>query len=490
VPARDRRTIGELLAGSDALARETLLDATPENAPAMVRSWNQLVAPAVHLWAALASRSDYLSGSDPMERLRVVGEAIGRSVRAGHWPGHGPTDDHLSEIADNFSRARHLIERHDRSSHTANTDGHAHTPDIRGQVMHTLYVAAHGTAVALGAYVGELQHRLEVGTRRRQPMAERPTILEITEAQGMIARFGGFEQLAAAYMFGQPPPSGDPGQLRAAAPATRLETALAAWEVQAHRTLAANPDSADLVRVARVQALIASTTSVIAEAAAITGHIDPDLLQRLAPTLEANQVAWSRLAKRWGELTSPASRTDPALVAAASEVRAAIAATATTQNGWATPDQLASRVDLVNTVKTLHLSMIASVDIAHVARDTAADHPGLTATARIIGMRAQGEAEIAIEQGETRYEGVRWATPRQISANEVIPLPEPARRGLINVTEDVIATTKQSVAAAAQLDPSDVTRSVRSGPEARRGRSVERRQITHPPGPSPKGPRR
>jgi hypothetical protein len=293
VPARDRRTIGELLADSDALARETLLDATPENAPAMVRSWNQLVASAVHLWAALASRPDSMSGSDPMERLRVVGQAIGR-----------------------------------------------------------------------------------------------------------------------------------------------------------------------------------------------------DLLQRLAPTLEANQVAWSRLAKRWGELTSPASRIDPALVAAASEVRAAIAATATTQNGWAAPNQLASRVDLVKAVKTFHLSMIASVDIAHVARDTAADHPGLTATARIIGMRAQGEAEIAIEQGETRYEGIRWTTPRQISANEVIPLPEPARRGLINLTDDVIATANQSVAAAAQLDPSDVTRSVRSGPEAGRGRLVERRQVTHPPGPLPKGPRR
>ena len=489
MPARDRRTIGELLAGSDALARETLLDATPDNARAMVRSWNQLVASAVHLWAALASRPDSMSGSDPMERLRVVGQAIGRRVRAGHWPGHGPTDDHLSEISDNFSRARHLIERHGRSSQTANTDRDAHAPDLRGQVMHTLYVAAHGTAVALGAYVGELQHRLEVGSRRRQPMAERPTILEITEAQGMIARFGGFEQLAAAYMFGQPLPSGDPG-LRSAAPSTRLETALVAWDVQAHRTLADSPDSADLVRVARVQALITSTASIVTEAAATTGHIDPDLLQRLAPTLEANQVAWSRLAKRWGELTSPASRTDPALVAAASEVRAAIAATATTQIGWATPDQLASRVDLVDTVKTLHLSMIASVDIAHVARDTAADHPGLTATARIIGMRAQGEAEITIEQGETRYEGVRWTTPRQISANEVIPLPEPARRGLINLTEDVIATTKQSVAAAAQLDPSGVTRSVRSGPEPRRGRLVERRQITHPPGPSPKGPRR
>jgi hypothetical protein len=173
-----------------------------------------------------------------MERLRVGGEAIARSVRAGHWPGHGPTDDHVTEIADNLSRARHLIERHGRPSRPATADRQADTPDIHGQVMHTLYVAAHGTAVALGGYVTELQHRLEIGTRRRQPMAERPTTLEITAAEGIIVRFGGFEQLAAAYLFGQPLASTDPGQPRAAAAGTRLETALAAWEIQANRTLA------------------------------------------------------------------------------------------------------------------------------------------------------------------------------------------------------------------------------------------------------------
>jgi hypothetical protein len=298
VPAPDRRSIGELLADSDALACETLLDATPENAPAMVRSWSQLVASAAHLWAALSSPPEDMSGSDPMVRLRVGGEAIARSVRAGHWPGHGPTDDHLTEIADNLSRARHLIERDGRPSGPATANRQADTQDIHGQVMHTLYVAAHGTAVALGGYVTELQHPLEVGTRRRQPMAERPTTLEITEAQGMIARFSGFEQLAAAYMFGQPLPSADPGKLSAASPAIRLETALAAWEVQAHRTLAANPDPADLVRIARVQALITSTTSVITEAAATRGHIDDDVMQRLGPALEASQAAWSRAAKR------------------------------------------------------------------------------------------------------------------------------------------------------------------------------------------------
>jgi len=153
----------------------------------------------------------------------------------------------------------------------------------------------------------------------------------------MIARLSGFEQLAAAYVAGRAATSFNPDQVKAARPGARLATALAAWEVQAHRTLAANPDPADLVRVARMQALITSSTSVLIEAAARKGHIDGDLLERLMPALEADHVAWSRLAKRWGELTSPASRTDPALVAAASEARAAIAATAANQNGWTTP---------------------------------------------------------------------------------------------------------------------------------------------------------
>ena len=94
--AADHRTVGELLADSDELARETLLDATPDHALAMVRSWNQLVGSAAELWAVLPSAPDSPSGLDPMGRLRAVGEAIGRSVTAGHWPGQGPTDERLT----------------------------------------------------------------------------------------------------------------------------------------------------------------------------------------------------------------------------------------------------------------------------------------------------------------------------------------------------------------------------------------------------------
>jgi len=83
--------------------------------------------------------------------------------------------------------------------------------------------------------------------------------------------------------------------------------------------------------------------------------------------------------------------------------------------------------------------MVGAVDIAHVAREVAATRPTLTGPARVIAMRAQGEAEIAREQGVTAYDGITWATSRQIAANLLIPLPEPARRGLVNLTSDVIA---------------------------------------------------
>jgi hypothetical protein len=112
VSAADHCTVGEPLADSDELARETLLDATPNQALAMVRSWSQLVGSAAELWAVLPSTPDSPSELDPMELLRAVGEAIGRSVTAGHWPRQGPTDEHLTEIAHNFSRARHLVEPH------------------------------------------------------------------------------------------------------------------------------------------------------------------------------------------------------------------------------------------------------------------------------------------------------------------------------------------------------------------------------------------
>jgi hypothetical protein len=226
-----------------------------------------------------------------------------------------------------------------------------------------------------------------------------------------------------------------------------------------------------------VQALIATTTVVVNQAAARRGEIDAGVIKRLTPALENAQLAWNRSARRWAELTTPASRTDPALVEAASQLRAAIRAAVANQTGWVTPEQIAGRIDLPATAMTLHRSLLASVELAYITREIAADHRGLAAPARMIAMRTQGEAEVAIEQGETRFEGVRWVTAHQIAANQIIPLPEPARRGLINAATDVAAATNQAVAAAAHLKPTEHAPAVGADRARRRARAASEREI-------------
>jgi hypothetical protein len=488
VPASNRRTVGELLADSDALARDTLLDVSPTTGPAMARAWGQVVQSAAQLWAVLPPASlAPASGPDLMVRLRVLGEGISRST-AGQWPGPGPQDQHLLEIAHNLSRAGELVERYGGDVQPTSADARADIAAARARVMHTLYVGAHGTAVALRDYAADLRDRLRLDTQRRRPVDSRPNVREIEAAEAMASRFEVFEQLAAGYVAPHPVTASVLGGVRPTPRPSRLQSALTAWEIQVHCTLATVPDAADLVRIGRIQALIASAAAVVTEAAGQKTEIDPEMTDRVAATLDASQVAWSRLAKRWGELTSPDSRTDPALTRAAGEVRAAIAATASTPTGWATPDQIASRVDLRRTLKSLHLSMVGAVDIAHVAQEVAATQPTLTGPARVIAMRAQGEAEIAKEQGVTAYDGITWATSQQITANQLIPLPEPARRGLVNLTNDVIATCGRAVAAG-PLDPSESAQPKRSGGPPAQRRSGQSRTMRRQERAS-EGPRR
>ena len=55
VPTRDRRTVGALLADSDSLSREALLDLSADQSAAMVWTWGQVVDAAARLWALLPS---------------------------------------------------------------------------------------------------------------------------------------------------------------------------------------------------------------------------------------------------------------------------------------------------------------------------------------------------------------------------------------------------------------------------------------------------
>jgi hypothetical protein len=108
----------------------------------------------------------------------------------------------------------------------------------------------------------------------------------------------------------------------------------------------------------------------------------------------------------------------------------------------------------------------------------------------VIAMRAQGEAEIAKEQGITAYDGKTWASARQIATNQMIPLPDPARRGLVNLTNHLIAACNRAVAAAASLAPSESAQPKRSGaPPALRRSGQSRMAPRREPAPRAAGTR-
>jgi hypothetical protein len=110
VSTLDRRSVGELLADSDLLAREALLEMSANRAPGMVREWPQLIKSAAELWAILRPEPTVAASGDPMAILAAMGSALRHSLAAGHWPGQGPTDESWEQIGANFTQARRLLQ--------------------------------------------------------------------------------------------------------------------------------------------------------------------------------------------------------------------------------------------------------------------------------------------------------------------------------------------------------------------------------------------
>jgi hypothetical protein len=238
VSTLDRPTVGELLADSDLLAREALLEMSADRALGMVREWPQLIKSAAELWAILPREPTVSANGDPMAILAAMGSALRHSRAAGHWPGHGPTDESCEQIGANFTQARRLLQGPPVTSGAVSMPNQTGPTAAHTQILHALYVAAHATAVALTGYERDLQRCLEVGARRRQPLLERPTALEVESARGMMARFDAIEQLTVASVGARRINAADQPATSRHRPATRLSAALAAWEIQADRTLA------------------------------------------------------------------------------------------------------------------------------------------------------------------------------------------------------------------------------------------------------------
>ncbi|MBO1756541.1 hypothetical protein [Allobranchiibius sp. CTAmp26] len=442
----DQRSIGELLWDADFRARELLLDVVGDDAPAMLRTWGEVVQTAAELWSKLpAVLSPNPAEAATMQRLEAMGRAQHRSQLRSGWPGDGPPDERLLKIADAFHRAGRLAAGPGRRIVPDREDVLDDLHAARMRVMHTLYVSAHAVGVAVHQHVEDC--RVNAGRH-----ASARDLRAIPRGRDAATRIGALEQLAGEYVGRRFSRAVDGEHYTPPAGMGRLNLALTRWDTQVHRTLAATPRAPNLHLVTATQGMIATASTAILAAAASAGQVDDDAYEhRIATALDVNQQMWVRAANRWGALSSRGERADPALVQSANELRAALHEIAFDRTRWAAPQVVAGRVDLGAAAATVRQSMIAGAEVACIYRDIT-DERDLVGSARTIAAWIRpddgapgGHADLPVD------DEAALVPPREMHGNRAVAIPAVVRRTLIAEATRLVDASEAAMSASGAL---------------------------------------
>ncbi|KGN41009.1 hypothetical protein [Knoellia aerolata] len=446
---RDRRSVGELLAECDLSTRGLLINPDALDAAAMVRAWPEVVQAAHELLGALPTAQRVIrpgeGGADlTVERLHLMATAIDTNLRHRDWPGEGPADDMLLTVAGNLMRAHDLVHRHLRGTSTPAPAVVADATAARTRVLHTLYVGSHAIALAVRAQVRDVQVR--DARARPDGVSARQRRTQLTALRFVLTRLAAFEQVAGAEVYRYFPVA-TKGEHREAPAPDRLRTALAGWDVEAHRTLAAAPSMANLTELTRVQTTALAVTRVVLHAAAVHHAIDPHMHQaHLEPSLTAAESAWGTLHGTLRDLTGHAHRAvHPHLRTAGAELVHALSELVLDGTAVADPDTIAARTDLTAAARTLtgalespHQSSLLLLDAALDPRTRVNARGAHHLLTRLVAVPGAGVLASPLDA---------WVDPADLTACRDVAPPAPIREAITRQIHTV-GGTSQALAAA------------------------------------------
>ena len=305
---RDQRSVGEVLLDADHTARDLLPDVGELDAAVMLRTWPEVVQTATTLWsllpvAARVPATGPHSAPDPMARVAAMTAALHRGSRTRRWPGPGPTDPRLRSIADSFARATELIHQHRAPGPARTTAVHADADASRARIIHTLYITTHGMRLAVLAHTRAVEATVT-------PWGRIPAPGGLSTPRSVLSRLDAVERVTGAYV-SRTFPAALAHEHRHEPYGSRIATAVAAWDVHAHRAIVANPTPGHLRLVARTQELLLGHTAVLLSAAAHAGAIDAfQYAARLEQPLDLARASWGASGRSWAQFASHAARPD------------------------------------------------------------------------------------------------------------------------------------------------------------------------------------
>ncbi|MGD8202143.1 hypothetical protein ACQE98_16000 [Ornithinimicrobium sp. W1679] len=473
---------GELMDRADLLARALLYDAPERDGRAMVRAWGEVVEGAADLWNRLPRRSDVPgTGTEIITQLERSARTLHRA--AGNANQVDPT---LTQIGTLFTRAASLI---DSSGINQRTPPVRWTPRqtqdafaARINIMHTLYVAAHATAVALAA------------TARTEHRDERLQVYTVT-AEQLRHRVVDVEALTHSYLHGHYPTALE-GRHRQPVDDTRLDAAVATWDVHTHRALTRTPTPDAMAQVAGAAFTATLHAHRLWRAAAQTGHLDhTDFTRQIAPALETMTEHWGRVNTTWANLHHPQVPPATELREASWELVNAMLEVTRDQVGPASTPTIAHRVDMPDLVRSLHRFHAATAGIADLFADTARRAP-FTVNARPANDLARDltvttEKPRALPTGwpEADRNDTAILSPRDVLLRRPVPLPDPIRPLLEEPARQAATATRAALRATMtasdqQSDTMHVPTSwtTRDHPRLARAQQHQQQHLTPVPG--------
>lgn len=408
-----------------------LADVHPATAPARVRAWGEVVEAGAEAWRAIPALGPDRRGVDgDIDTLHDVavgvhqlllsrgGPVLGRRTRTPNswwracprpvtWSGPGTAPPTRS------SRRRSGIWRR-RGCGSC-------TRSLRRRTRLRRSLEQYERALASGRDRARLP----------APLGEAALVREL------IRRVDAAEGLARGYLDLRWPATARGERLDPAQP-TRLETAVAEWQLQAARALTASPSVADVALVVRTQLDGAVFAWAVGGAATHAGLLIPHEGVRMQHALTAFEGSAGALMKSLSLLGGRDRTFQARLAEASSQLRVAYRDIARDGPALTDCDTLRERVDIARALAAVQHSLVAGVDLSWRILDAARD-PHLM-------VRAQGAHQIASQSYQPRP-SQGWVEAIDLVHNRLIGTPSPVRYTLRHQAQDMTDRAIDSAAA-------------------------------------------
>jgi len=379
----------------------------PAEPTEVIRAWPRVTLAAHHLSLALDAAETREGRA--VEQIAIDAYSMARSGFHNDWPGDGPRDQELLKVAMAIEAAAKTA-----GPRAGEADS---TSALLGRTLAVLWIASEYAGSAARELAADLDYAREVTPSVRAQVAAR--------ARDVARRIDASERIAGEFVGVRPMHPADSA-------GGRLLSAVAQWDVEAHRAMVFEQSTMVLHGIARMEAMTNAAFAEFVVNTTAAGYLDSLAAERMAPALQSLPMSWNAVGEATADLAFGPRPLPTQFIEAAENLCDELSRAV----DIATPEEQASMVSAVK----LHAA--TSTSVASSAQDLLADQ------------ELRGPARAVSRMIVTAKPGLIASPvdPRDIHRGLTIALPPEARDILADPIANCVRDSHELVRRTASLD--------------------------------------